>query len=72
MKFNDQKQFNIGETWVSRDNRKYTIIDIDGDPSFPIKALDSKRRFFKFSRTGTFLESGFSHENDLVERLYAM
>lgn len=59
----------VGETWISRANNKYTIIEVSTSKDYAVLAIDNKKRLSKFTRDGYFVGKEFPNPNDLVERL---
>lgn len=65
------KEYNpmVGQTWVSRDGVKYTIVSVNTAGDQPVLAVDPKKRMIRFTREGFFISKSFLHDSDLMEQL---
>lgn len=62
-----KNQFKVGETWVDRTGKKYTIIAFTSDTEYPILALDHRKVFHKFTQNGNSVRSDLKSERDLIK-----
>ena len=59
---------NIGETFKTRDGELVTVIEVTSNATHPVVALDTKRRFQKYTREGRYISSEVHHKKDLVQK----
>jgi hypothetical protein len=58
-----------GETWETKDKRKFVIIAHKNEGKYPVQALSEKKSVVNFTKFGHFVDDRFPHENDLINRM---